>query len=143
MEKSPFGSFHYFWVRTIFGILVKWSTYHLNKSGVVKRHFFTLKIDSETLGTKRRKILMVPWLWPGRKVLMVLGLFSKTEMTSQVIYAGAVKIVQTFKEIWGNFQQEHSGLSHKMVRFSENTTLHYLNRNQHWWKPDVFVFIDA
>ena len=29
--------------------------YHLNQSGVVQRHFFTLKIDSEVLGTKKEK----------------------------------------------------------------------------------------
>ena len=33
------------------------------------------------------------------------GLFSKTEMTSQVIYADAVKIAQTFKEIWEIFSK--------------------------------------
>ena len=29
--------------------------YHLNQSGVGLRHFFTLKIDSEVLGTRKEK----------------------------------------------------------------------------------------
>ena len=60
--------------------------YHLNQSGVVWKNFFTLKMTLKCLAQKRRKVLTVPQLWSGRKVLMVLliaprGLFSKTEMS--------------------------------------------------------------
>ena len=39
--------------------------YHLNQSGVGLRHFFTLKIDSEVLGTKKeKKVIMVLLIAP-------------------------------------------------------------------------------
>ena len=39
--------------------------YHLNQSAVGLGHFFTLKIASEALGLKMRKVVMVPQLCSG------------------------------------------------------------------------------
>ena len=33
-----------------------WNALHLKQSGVGSRHFFTLKIDSEALGTKKKSL---------------------------------------------------------------------------------------